>query len=113
MLDLFLNPLALRALYVLSVPRASLRPRNPPRQKPGRHHAAFYEQTWREAAEELGGTWTSLGSDIGQIELAGEFTRVDGSVSEIDNPVTIALLHDKPLTHRLLKAEGLCVPRHA
>lgn len=113
MLDLFLNPLTLRALYVLSMARAFLRYRNPRRRKSGRHHAAFYEQTWREAVEELGGTWTCLGSDIGQIEVAGEYTRVEGNVSEIDDPVTLAVLHDKPLTHRLLKAEGLCVPRHA
>ena len=113
MFDPFLNPLSLRALYTLAMARAFLRYRNPRRRKSGRHHTAFYEQTWREAAEELGGTWTPLVSGIAEIEIHGRRTRVDGSVSEVDNPVTLAVLHDKPLTHRLLAEQGLAVPRHA
>jgi len=113
MFDPFLNRLSLRALYTVAMARAFLRYRNPRRQKSGRHHTAFYEQTWREAAEELGGTWTPLASGIAEIEIHGRRTRVDGSVSEVDNPVTLAVLHDKPLTHRLLAGQGLAVPRHA
>ena len=113
MIDPFLNPFSLRVLYTLAMARAFLRYRNPRRQKSGKHHTAFYEQTWREAAEELGGTWTALVSGIAEIEIHGKRTRVDGSVSEVDNPVTIAVLHDKPLTHRLLAGQGLSVPRHA
>ncbi len=111
--DLFLNPLTLRALYTTAMARAFLRYRNPRRMKSGQHHRAFYERTWREAAEELGGTWTQLVAGIAEIEIQGRKTRVDGSVSEVDSPVTLAVLHDKPLTHRLLAEQGLAVPRHA
>jgi D-alanine-D-alanine ligase-like ATP-grasp enzyme len=107
------NPLLLRGLYALAMGKAFLRYRNPRRRASGRHQTEFYENTWREAAEELGGTWTRLSSDMSQITVNGSRTRVVHNVSEIDNPVTLAILHDKPLTHRLLSAENLPVPRHA
>jgi cyanophycin synthetase len=93
--------------------KAFLRYRNPRRRASGRHQTEFYENTWRQAAEELGGTWTRLSSDMSQITVSGSRTRVVHNVSEIDNPVTLAILHDKPLTHRLLSDENLPVPRHA
>jgi cyanophycin synthetase len=34
------------------------------------------------------------------------------NVSAIDDPVTLGLLHDKPLTHELLKKQGLPVPQN-
>src|SRR3954470_22514280 len=113
MFDPLLNPLTLRGLYAVAMARAFLRYRNPRRRQSGRHHTAFYERIWRETAKELGGTWKSLADGIGEIEVDGVRTRVNGNVSEIDDPVTLAVAHDKPLTHRLLKAQGLCVPRHA
>src|SRR5436305_1703912 len=112
MLGPWLNPLCLRGLYVIAMGKAFLRFRNPRRRAAGRHHAAFYEQAWRDAATVIGAKWTRLTSDIGQIELDGVRTRVDGNVSAIDDPVTLAVLHDKPLTHRLLSDIGLAVPRH-
>jgi D-alanine-D-alanine ligase-like ATP-grasp enzyme len=113
MSDLLLNPLMLRGLYCTAMAKAFLRFRDPRRRKSGQHHRAFYEQTWREAAEKLGGTWTLIAPGIAEIEIDGRKTRVDGSVSEIDSPVTLAVVHDKPLTHRLLADQGLTVPRHA
>ena len=107
------NPLLLRGLYALAMGKAFLRYRNPRRKASGRHQTEFYELTWREAAEELGATWTRLAPDMSEVTLDGVRTRVVHNVSEIDNPVTLAILHDKPLTHRLLSAERLPVPRHA
>ena len=111
--DYRFHPLVLRGLYTAAMAGAFLRYRNPRRQAIGRHQTAFYERTWRAAAEELGGTWRRLKTGIAEIEVAGNKTRVSGNVSEIDDPVTLALLHDKPLTHQILQAEGLPVPRHA
>lgn len=111
--DLLFHPLVLRGLYTAAMAGAFLRYRNPRRQAIGRHQTAFYERTWREAAEELGGTWRRLKTGIGEIDVGGNKTRVTGNVSEIDDPVTLAVLHDKPLTHQILLAEGLPVPRHA
>ncbi|MGB7161533.1 MAG: hypothetical protein WBD40_25970 [Tepidisphaeraceae bacterium] len=113
MVDLLLHPLTLRGLYMMAMGRAFLRFYNPRRRASGRHQELFYQRTWQEAGEALGATWTPLRSDMGELDLDGQRTRVVGNVSEIDGPVTLAVLHDKPLTHRLLKAQGLSVPRHA
>ena len=112
MTRLWTHSLVLRGLYLNAMARAFLRYRNPRRRASGRHQNEFYERTWCEAAHELGATWTSLGSDISEINLGGHRTRVFHNVSAIDDPVTLAVLHDKPLTHRLLTAQGLRVPRH-
>jgi cyanophycin synthetase len=113
MTSFWIHPLLLRGLYAEAMGRAFLRYRNPRRRSSGKHQEEFYENMWRQAAEDLGGTWTRLGDDMSQITLNGARTRVVHNVSEIDNPVTLAVLHDKPLTHRLVAAEGLLVPRHA
>ena len=113
MFDLRLHPLTLRGLYMVAMGKAALRFYNPRRRASGRHQDAFYQRTWKEAGEAIGATWTGLRDDLGELELDGRRTRVVGNVSEIDGPVTLAVLHDKPLTHRLLAAEGLAVPRHA
>ncbi|MDB5300050.1 MAG: family acetyltransferase, partial [Phycisphaerales bacterium] len=113
MSSLWIHPLTLRGLSTLAMGRAFLRYRNPRRKASGRHQDEFYERTWREAAEELGGTSKRLNFEISEIEIDGFRTRVVHNVSEIDSPPTLAVLHDKPLTHRILREHGLCVPRHA
>ena len=113
MKSIWASPLLLRGLYALAMGKAFLRYRNPRRRASGRHQTEFYENTWRQTAEELGGTWTRLSSDMSQITVNGSRTRVVHNVSEIDNPVTLAILHDKPLTHRMLGEENLPVTRHA
>lgn len=103
----------LRALYVVAMGKAFLRYRNPRRRAAGRHQDAFYRRTWRQAAEAIGGEFTPLGPCMGEIRVGKARTRVVDNVSEIDDPVTLAVLHDKPLVHRILRAEGLPVPQHA
>ena len=70
---------------------------------------AFNEQAWHEAASDLGASCHPLGSGIFEIRLEGARTRVIDYTSAIDDPVTCALLHDKPVTHRILADEGLPV----
>ncbi len=113
MINVMTHPLMLKALYAMAMGRAFLRFRNPRRQASGRHQQAFYDRIWREAAEELGGSWRQLAPAVGEIQIDGEYTRVIDNVSEIDGPVTLAVLHNKCLTHELLQREGLPVPRHA
>ncbi|HWE93145.1 MAG TPA: hypothetical protein VG269_04160 [Tepidisphaeraceae bacterium] len=113
MKSFWIHPLTLRGLSALAMGRAFLRYRNPRRQASGRHQDEFYERMWREAAETLGGTARRLNFEISEIEIDSFRTRVVHNVSEIDSPPTLAVLHDKPLTHRILIGQGLSVPRHA
>lgn len=112
-LDLLMHPLMLRGAHGMALARAFLRYRNPRRQHVGREHVAFHERLWREAAEELGASCTPLGWGIMEIELAGVRTRVVENVTAIDDPVTLAVMHNKPLTHRILTDAAIPVSRHA
>jgi len=107
------HPLVLRGLNAIAMGRAFLKYRNPRRVASGKHQAEFYERMWRDAALELGGTSKRLTADVSEMTFDGFRTRVNENVTSIDDPVTLAVLHDKPLTYRLLAAQGLCVPRHA
>ena len=104
------HPLALRGLYLAAMAKAFLRYRNPRRRAVGRAEVGFHDRIWREAAEELGGSWVGLTDGIGEIDIGGNKTRVFENVTAIDDPVTVAVLHDKQLTHRLLREEGLPGP---
>jgi cyanophycin synthetase len=103
----------LRAGHAVALGRAFLRYRNPRRQRVGREHVAFHERMWQQAAEEIGASYRQLGDGIVEIELDGVRTRVVENVTAIDDPVTLAVMHNKPLTHRLLSQQGLPVPPHA
>jgi cyanophycin synthetase len=100
-------------LYVLAMGKAFVRFRNPRRRAIGKHHTAFYNRMWKDAAEELGGTFEQLNDEIGEIRIDGFRTRVIENTCAIDDPVTLAVLADKPLTYRVLQDEGLNTPRHS
>src|SRR3954468_21718715 len=105
MFNPLLHPFCLRGLSLIAMTQAFLRYRNPRRRAIGRHHTAFYERAWREAATEIGATTRSLGAGIVEIDLDGVKTRVVENTSGIDDPVTLAVLIDKLLTYRILKEE--------
>lgn len=107
------NPITRGALYGVAMSRAYLRYRDPKRRAIWRHRVAFYERAWREAAAELEATFTPLGSDIHEIALGDFCTRVSDNACAIDDPVTLAVVSDKPLTYRILEAVGVETPRHA
>jgi D-alanine-D-alanine ligase-like ATP-grasp enzyme len=107
------NRLLLKFLYFLAMGRAFRRYKDPRRKASGRHQDAFYKKAWREAAESLGGECVLLGDRFSQITVDGVSTRVVENYSEIDDPITLAVLHDKPLTHQILNGVGLTTPRHA
>jgi D-alanine-D-alanine ligase-like ATP-grasp enzyme len=113
MFNPLLHPLVLRGMSMFAMGKAYLRYRNPRRRAIGRHHRAFYERAWRDAATELGATFKTLGQGIVEIELDGVCTRAVENTSAIDDPVTLAVLIDKLLTCKILKEEGLPVARHA
>jgi len=103
---------ALLALHGAALARALLRFRNPRRRKTGAFVERFHNHMWRSAAEALGATFTPLTDHIAEITLNGVSTRVNENVTTIDDPVTLAVLHDKPLVHRILAAQNLPVAPH-
>ncbi len=76
MFDLCRNRAVLGTLYALALIRAFFRYKNPRRQASGRHQVAFYNRIWREAAERLGASFTSLTSSICEIRLGRARARV-------------------------------------
>ena len=113
MADWMLSRAVLEGLHFVALGKGFLRYRNPRRRRAGGSRKAFNEQAWREAAASLGASWQPLGSGFCEIVSGDVRTRVFDNVSAIDDPVTLGILHDKPLTHRILSREGLSVPRHA
>ena len=107
-----LNPLTLGALYTVAMGRAFLRFRNPRRREADRHRVAFYDRAWREAAEALGGTCAPIGGGIAEITVGDFRTRVMENTCAIDDPVTLAVLADKPLTYNVVRSQGVPVPPH-
>lgn len=113
MLDLWLNPVAFRALHAAALLRAFLRHGNPRRRAASKRLAEFHERMWREAAAELGASYKPLGYDFAEIELDGVRTRVTGRLTSIDDAIALELAGHKLLTHRLLEEAGIPTPRYA
>jgi cyanophycin synthetase len=105
--------ITLKGLYFLAMGKAYFRFRNPRRQASGRNQDAFYRKAWREAIESLGGSFRELGPRFSELTLGDVRTRVVENVSGIDDPVTLGIMHDKVLTHEILKGVGVPTPRHA
>lgn len=103
----------LGALHLLSLGRAYFRHHDRDRQAAGKHLTEFYDRIWRQAAAHLGATYTPLGSGIAEILLGGIQTRVMGNTCPIDDPVTLALASNRPVTYQLLTRHGLAIPRYA
>lgn len=107
-----LNPLTLGALYAIGMAKAYLRYRNPRRREADGHRVAFYDRAWRDAAQSVGATWAPIGAGISEITMGDFRTRVIENTCAIDDPVTLAVLADKPLTHRIVRGESVPVPPH-
>jgi cyanophycin synthetase len=111
--DWLTHPLALRGLYAGALLRAFLRHKNPRRRQAKDALTRFHEQMWRDAALELGATFKVLERSVWEIELDGARTRVFERLAEIDNPVTLEIAGNKPLTYQLLRDAGLPIPKFA
>src|SRR5262249_25380102 len=103
----------LKVFHLLSLGRAYLRHHDRGRREVGTRGSAFYDRVWREAASHLAATYMPLGSGIAEMHLGGIKTRVAGYTCPIDDPVTLDIAGNRPLTYRVLAREGLPIPRHA
>jgi len=81
-------------------------------RKAKKNRAELYQKIWREAAESMGVEFKPL--DYGFIELSSKHksTIVVDAITEIDNPVTLRIVCNKPLCHKWLMAENIPVPEH-
>jgi D-alanine-D-alanine ligase-like ATP-grasp enzyme len=77
------------------------------------HRSQFYEDVWREAADELGATFEVSGREIFKISYGGISTRVHNNYTTLDDPITLRVALDKPLVHAMLRSHGLPTPNHA
>jgi cyanophycin synthetase len=73
---------------------------------------AFYGEAWRRAADEVGARLENLSATVAEISRGGRRLRVSGSITSIDDPVSLQLAADKEAAYRLLVDHGLPVPRH-
>lgn len=110
-MDLSQNRVVLGMLYATSLVKAFLRHKDPRRREAGRQLAGFYERAWREASARRGASYEALGAGIGEIGFAGRRIRVMENYSPIDDPVTLAVAGNKPLTYRILAEHRLATPR--
>lgn len=77
-----------------------------------RYRSQFYEDVWRDAANELGGVCEELGGKIFKISCDGGSTRVHTNCTPLDDPITLRIALDKSLVYSILGSHGLPIPEH-
>jgi glutathione synthase/RimK-type ligase-like ATP-grasp enzyme len=74
--------------------------------------SAFYLNAWQRAAATAGAKFTKLSDATAEISKSGCQLRVSGTMTSLDDPVTLQLAGDKPAVHSLLAHRGIPIPRH-
>jgi cyanophycin synthetase len=110
--DLSRNFFLLRMVFHLRRLRALLPRRNSAAYSAEQLRGEWYEQLWKNAAEEVGAQFQRLGHGICAISRDGVVTRMRQNCTAIDDPVTLMIALDKTLCNQLLTEAGLPVPRH-
>lgn len=72
----------------------------------------FYWRAWQQGAKSSGASFALLSENAAEIARAGRRLRVSGSITSIDDPVTLRLAGDKPAVYRLLSQRQIPVPPH-
>jgi D-aspartate ligase len=71
-----------------------------------------YERIWLEAADALGADIEQLAPGLFELSRDGVSTKVFDQMVPLDDAVTLRVALEKPLVHRMLRAEGLPIPDH-
>jgi glutathione synthase/RimK-type ligase-like ATP-grasp enzyme len=90
----------------------AIRRRRPQYLRISQFRSQFYNEMWRDAADQIGATVEALGGDILDIRLGQNRTRVCFHMTALDDPVTIVLAHNKVLTYQLLAQRNLSIPAY-
>ena len=72
-----------------------------------------YKSIWEEAAQTLSAELNELSEGFWEVRRDDCLTRLYNHIVPMDDPVTLAVADNKPLSLNLLRKNGLPVPRHA
>jgi len=73
---------------------------------------AYYRKYWDRVAIDYGADVEDVGHNFLRISKSGRHTFVRGYEVMLDNHLSLNMMGNKPLTHRLLKQGNYPVPRH-
>ena len=97
---------AYRSLRLLDIPALAAKLRF------DRLRREYYADLWRRVALELGADCEAWGDGWQRLTWHGLALFVHGSDLRLDDHLTLRLMGDKKLTHRLLAEQGFETPRH-
>ncbi len=80
--------------------------------KAKRHRSQFFEDVWRQAADELGATVEVLSEGL-KISRGGVNTRVSQNYTPLDGPDIVSMSRAKPVVRTMLRSHGLPTPNDA
>ena len=101
------SPALLKFFYVAARLRYSYNGRRPEVVRASEIRTQFYLDLWQDAAAKLGASFKVLGNEIVEISRGDAKARVQQNITQIDDPVTVAVAQSKPLVHRLLRERGI------
>ncbi|MFV1992855.1 MAG: hypothetical protein ACC635_03045 [Acidiferrobacterales bacterium] len=71
-----------------------------------------YKKAWQATADEIGADLKELYSGIWEVSKDNKSTRIGLYLTEFDNPVTLKIAGNKPLSYRLMADKGVPVPAY-
>ena len=71
-----------------------------------------YKRAWQATADEIGADLKELYAGIWEVSKDNKSTRIGLYLTEFDNPVTLKVAGNKPLSYQLMADKGVPVPVH-
>lgn len=110
MYSMIYRPSVVKALYIAYRIKEAFRVRSSDTRIALEHRSRFYADLWHDAASQLGARVETLGSQVLEIRLGQDCTRVQQNTTAIDQAITVVVAQNKPLVHRLLAQRKLRTP---
>ncbi len=99
-------------LYIGYRIKEAYRVRHPATRLALEHRSQFYTELWCDAAKQLGASIEALGSEILEIRLGQNSTRVRQTTTCCDSAIAGVVAGYKPVVHRLLARRQLRTPTY-
>jgi cyanophycin synthetase len=71
-----------------------------------------YKKAWQLAADEIGAEMKELYNGIWEVSKDSKSTRIALYLAELDNPVSLKIAGNKPLSYQLMAEKGVQVPAY-